>query len=375
VLEAKRYFHASQLVMSELRLPLLSKVSHTVLWWVPYDWDLACEALMERVRHAESVNGQEMLELNSKIDLDNLIAQGIPESLTLDYKASPALSKVGNKADELCKDVSAFANSAGGQIVYGIVEKNQVPLNIDSGSDKTVITPEWIGQIISSRIQPRIQNIRIKMIPIQGNQVAYVLSIPQATSFAPHQAPDKKYYRRFEYESVPMADYEVRDALKRATTPALTLDPNFQGGAKCVHLHAQSHDQNKSQSLTILFDLFNESPQPAEHTIVTLYVHSVLGANAYGSFNIRPGTVSSPSGAQCDVFTQVVTIAQGNLPVFKEAAYRMHGGISFQLASTLYLTTVPAPLSFGYRIQSPGFDLVKWGYLHVMNQNLEIEFT
>src|SRR3989442_7947324 len=41
----------------------------------------------------------------------------------------------------------------------------------------------------------------------------------QATTNAPHQAPDNKYYYRQNFQSVPMEDYQVRDTMRRATTP------------------------------------------------------------------------------------------------------------------------------------------------------------
>jgi predicted HTH transcriptional regulator len=44
------------------------------------------------------------------------LAGKVRETLTLDYKASEALAR--NKTDEISKDVSAFANSAGGGSLY-----------------------------------------------------------------------------------------------------------------------------------------------------------------------------------------------------------------------------------------------------------------
>ncbi len=134
-----------------------------------------------------------MLKLETKADLQRLVDDDIPESLTLDYKASPALAKDGSSRNELCKDVSAFANSAGGQIIYGIVEKkDDKPARVDEGSD---IPREWIEQIIGSNIQPRIGGIVITPIDAGNSRNAFVITIP-ASSTA-HQAPDKKYYRRF----------------------------------------------------------------------------------------------------------------------------------------------------------------------------------
>jgi hypothetical protein len=56
-------------------------------------------------------------------DLTQLITDKVVEHLGLDYKASAKLQR-GNdrKATEVSIDVSGFANSAGGTIVYGMLE-------------------------------------------------------------------------------------------------------------------------------------------------------------------------------------------------------------------------------------------------------------
>src|SRR5262249_12981432 len=84
------------------------------------------------------VQGQLMLKLETKSDLDRLIAEDIQESLTLDYKDAAALGKSSPQRSELCKDVSAFANSAGGQIIYGIQEKDRRPVR---GQETDAVNP------------------------------------------------------------------------------------------------------------------------------------------------------------------------------------------------------------------------------------------
>ena len=104
-----------------------------------------------------------MLKIFTKEDLQRLVDEEIQESLTLDYKASPSLGKSDKQRDELCKDVTAFANSAGGQIVYGVEEDKHVPTRLDDGADPA-ITKEWVEQVIDSRVQPRIEGLIIKPI-------------------------------------------------------------------------------------------------------------------------------------------------------------------------------------------------------------------
>ncbi|WP_164936803.1 AlbA family DNA-binding domain-containing protein [Bradyrhizobium vignae] len=148
-----------------------------------------------------------------------LIAVGEQESLTLDYKASADLAKDNSKRNAVSKDVSAFANSAGGFIVYGILENKHVPTSIDVGVGRNILTKEWLESIIKSVIQPVVDAVAIKSIDIQGrgdDKVVYVVQIPQSTSRAPHQAFDHRYYKRFNFESAPMEDYEVRDLMRRS---------------------------------------------------------------------------------------------------------------------------------------------------------------
>jgi len=68
----------------------------------------------------------------SETDLLRLIADGEEESPTLDYKACDSLQKTDGKKKEVGKDVSAFAISAGGTIVYGITEDGHKPKNLDA---------------------------------------------------------------------------------------------------------------------------------------------------------------------------------------------------------------------------------------------------
>src|ERR1700758_3350430 len=92
-------------------------------------------------------------------DLQELINLKVEESLRLEFKRADSLDDANTKKTEISKDVSAFANSAGGTIVYGIAESKQKPSCAESLSpiDPSKYSKEWLEQIINSRIQPRIQ--------------------------------------------------------------------------------------------------------------------------------------------------------------------------------------------------------------------------
>jgi hypothetical protein len=291
-----------------------------------------------------------MLTIKTKGDLQQIVDEKLSESLTLDYKASPALGRDDKKRDEICKDVSAFANSAGGQIIYGIEEKNQKPVRVDEGVEPTTITREWLEQVINSRVQPRIERLVITPIPFEPTRVGYVLTIPQASARAPHQAPDNKYYRRYNFQSVPMADYEVRDAMRRATTPELFIRISLPRGDNASIEFAHGSEISKPVILSVF--LGNRSVQPAFHTIVQLGIDARIQILSNGEFT-PVGQRAEGGHASQNWLTRSLSIPP-ELPVFKEAELALSQkslalGFHSQLLQSVHRFTITT------LVQTPGY--------------------
>jgi hypothetical protein len=162
----------------------------------------------------------------TEADLQSLITGQVEESIPLEYKHGDALARDDKKRDEITKDVSAFANSAGGLIIYGIAEgrtptTKHLPEAL-APVDRTQFSKEWLEQVVQ-RIQPKIEGIEIIPISLASapNHVAYAVSIPQGDTA--HQAADKRYYKRHNFIAVPMEDYELRDVMNRLTHPIIEL--------------------------------------------------------------------------------------------------------------------------------------------------------
>ena len=114
----------------------------------------------------------------------------------------PALARTDHNKQEISKDVSAFANSAGGTIVYGVREAGHAATDIDVGYPQSDNSKEWIEQVINSNIQRRIDGTRINPVQLGASaagNVLYVVSIPQSLR-APHMAWDKRFYKRFNFQ-------------------------------------------------------------------------------------------------------------------------------------------------------------------------------
>jgi len=207
-------------------------------------------------------------------DLLALISSGEKESLILEYKACDALGPSDGKKNEVSKDVSAFANSAGGTIVYGMVENGHIPTNLDVGFLLTAISKEWLEQVINSRVQRRIDGIvihEVELTTISPGRVAFVVSIPQSIR-APHQAHDKRFYKRFNFESVPMEEYEVRDTSRRGEAPDLSVRFN----ARLAGNTAAQGEEPHLFSIAISATITNESPVPAEYIVINIFVDKRL---------------------------------------------------------------------------------------------------
>ncbi len=158
-----------------------------------------------------------MDKIKTEEDLQMLIDTNTPEDVHLDYKE--ILAGTDKEKEEIAKDVSAFANSDGGTLIYGIKEDKQNNsfslIGIQNDKIGKTSVKEWIEQVIDSKITPKISGVEINIIQLQSKNFAVVIFVPQSPE-APHQSGDKKYYKRSNSKNVPMEHYEVNDVRNRS---------------------------------------------------------------------------------------------------------------------------------------------------------------
>ncbi|HXH42024.1 MAG TPA: ATP-binding protein [Thermoanaerobaculia bacterium] len=166
-------------------------------------------------------------------ELQALVANKVQESLHLDYKSRAVFDKkIDHVRTDLAKDVSAFANSDGGMLVFGIEERDSLPTGLDIGVDHTAWTRERIEGILTSNISPRIDGMEIVQIPASVSH-SYFVIVTQRSSRGPHQETiEHRYYKRFNFKSQPMEDYEIRDVRNRrdVVLPLVSVDVDIRHG-------------------------------------------------------------------------------------------------------------------------------------------------
>lgn len=180
-----------------------------------------------------------MTRINLKY-IQNLIDSKIEESITLDYKRELTNNK------EIVKDISAFANTSGGRIIYGIDEIDSLADSIKWINNKGI--KERIESVILTNIQPEIKGYDIYSVENPNNlsHAIFIVDIPESPD-APHMA-NHKYYIRRNFMSEPMEDLEVKNAIfRKGLRKALEFEvkQNLELSNKTYNLIDKYSDPNK----------------------------------------------------------------------------------------------------------------------------------
>jgi hypothetical protein len=113
-------------------------------------------------------------------DLSDLVASQVPEGLRIDYKKDLYGNADADKR-EFLKDVSAFANAFGGHLIIGVEEQNGLPISVagvsNVNADDVILRFE---QVIRTGIEPRIQGLRVRAVPLVNGAYCFVLRIPRS---------------------------------------------------------------------------------------------------------------------------------------------------------------------------------------------------
>lgn len=157
------------------------------------------------------------IESITENDLNDLVEKEVFEKRTLEYKECFPGNSVSDKK-ELLADVSSFANSAGGYMIFGIREKKGVPQEV-KGFENNIIDQEKtrLENMIINGISPRITGINFRSIKVKNNKYVLIIKIPR--SFAgPHRViynHHDKFYTRDNACKHQMDISELRNAFNK----------------------------------------------------------------------------------------------------------------------------------------------------------------
>jgi Putative DNA-binding domain len=125
---------------------------------------------------------------------------GESENKTLDYKRDLPGQREGEKK-EFLYDASSFANTLGGDIVFGVEEQNGMAINLVGlagiNPDNEILR---LQEILRDGIRPPITGVDPKVIKLTNGNVAIVVRIPKSWN-PPHQVTFQKAFRFYARDS------------------------------------------------------------------------------------------------------------------------------------------------------------------------------
>lgn len=135
--------------------------------------------------------------------------------------------------ENLSKAISAFANSGGGVIVFGLSNPITQWEVDDRGVNLVVKKPstrEWLEDVIPTSVEFPLTSFNVYAIArssdssqIASGRAVFVIQV-QDSEQAPHQAIDKRYYARVGGKSRPIGHRLVADIFGRRRYPQIDLE-------------------------------------------------------------------------------------------------------------------------------------------------------
>ena len=142
-------------------------------------------------------------------DIQNLKDAKIEESAILDYKEQMISD------DKLVKHVTAFSNTSGGDLIFGIKERGGGRYPVDIPGIEDNVNKERLEQIIISNIRPRI-GVQFHEIDIpNSDRIILIIRISEGQNQPYYDIRSHKYYKRYNYEAIPMDEFEIESLYQK----------------------------------------------------------------------------------------------------------------------------------------------------------------
>lgn len=154
----------------------------------------------------------------TEADLLDLITYEMPEGRTLDYKRDLPGGSGTNKSEFLA-DISSFANTAGGHVIYGIEESKGVAAGVlGVGSEDADADILRLANIAEAGLAPRLPGLAFQAVPLARGGHAIIAAVPQSPA-APHMVifeGQQRFYARNSRGKYPMSVDELRASFTSA---------------------------------------------------------------------------------------------------------------------------------------------------------------
>jgi hypothetical protein len=168
--------------------------------------------------------------LNTKAQLQALVDGCTPETLYSEFKRkSDERDGTLNETDKrnFSKSLSAFANSDGGVLVWGIGSAKRDGRDVACDLRPIVDVVEFrsrLGQYLKDAVQPYVDGVRLEVIEGPTAGVGYLKCLIPVSEKTPHRAMcDRECYKRSAESSYRLEHFDLEDMFGRRQRPYLEL--------------------------------------------------------------------------------------------------------------------------------------------------------
>lgn len=147
-------------------------------------------------------------------DIQGLVDRRVPEGRSLEYKRDLPGPR-DDDVKEFLADVTALANSHGGDLIFGIGEADGAAESLHVidllGVDKVV---QRFEDLLKDGVEPRLSGVRIRAVPMTVEGCVVVVRVPASLS-APHRVIAKKsarFWARHSQGKYEMDTHQLRQA-------------------------------------------------------------------------------------------------------------------------------------------------------------------
>jgi Putative DNA-binding domain len=155
----------------------------------------------------------------------NLLEQinaGVPEGVLVDYKRD-TYGRGDADVKEFLKDVTSFANTAGGYLIIGVDETAGVPTGISALNGDPDQELQRLENLVRDGVEPRIAGLRMKAVTIGSGGFVIVLRISKSWN-PPHRVSARNTNRIYGRNSAGAYEFSVEELRVIFTSAASALD-------------------------------------------------------------------------------------------------------------------------------------------------------
>lgn len=253
-------------------------------------------------------------------DIEAFVSEGQEEHLYLDFKQSNESLLSRDDRKNLAKALSAFANSDGGLIVWGVdCRKDEAGRDVASKLKPISRLTAFLTHLNSlspQLVSPAVDRVQHRVLP-SSEELGFAITFVPSSPSAPHMAKggEDRYYKRSGSSFLRMEHFEVADMFGSRQRPLLTV----------YYRIGQITRRVKEDRFKVIVGIQNSGRSSAHYPFLALSLPSCLTlaerggeefrllGTAYGSryigFSGKAG-VSVHPGMSCDV-----TAFEGLLPI------------------------------------------------------------